>query len=134
MSRAIAFVQRLSDQLGSSSDFFFEEAPFSDFKFVATSLVGYLAILFFIKKYGNDKKPIKLPSLFYLHNIILCAVSLALLSLITPIIFEEWVAHGLYYSICDRSMGFNNSLNFLYYLNYLTKVDLDLLHYIYTRG
>ena len=122
MSATIAFVQRLSDQLSSSSDFLFEEAPFTDLQFVATSVVGYLAILFFIKKYGNDKKPIKLPSLFYTHNIVLCAVSLTLLSLITPIIFEEWVAHGLYFSICDRSMGFNNRLNFLYYLNYLTKV------------
>jgi fatty acid elongase 3 len=42
-------------------------------------------------------------------------------ALIGFIAFQDWAKNGLFHAICDRSMGLNNHLNWLYYLNYLTK-------------
>ncbi|KAJ3301833.1 hypothetical protein HDV03_000300 [Kappamyces sp. JEL0829] len=67
------------------------------------------------------EKPIQFPTAFYVHNLLLCVVSAVLLGSIGEIAFSDWSQHGIFHAICDPTMGFNNHLNWLYYLNYLTK-------------
>ena len=97
-------------------------APFTTPVFVVSTVASYLSLLYVIQTaMKNQEKPIQFKSLFYVHNMMLCAASAIMFVLIGSIAFQDWASNGLFHAICDSSMGLNNHLNWLYYLNYLTK-------------
>jgi fatty acid elongase 3 len=104
-----------------TSQFVFLNARFTSVAFVLSTVTGYLSFLFVLTRFMKNASPFKLAGQFYIHNALLCIASLIMLVLIAPIAYQDWAKNGLFHAICDRSMGLNNHLNWLYYLNYLTK-------------
>ncbi|KAJ3364632.1 hypothetical protein HDU91_002471 [Kappamyces sp. JEL0680] len=120
-----AVIQSLVVRLSGydSQTFEMASAPFTSVPFVACTVIGYLSILYGIQSFmAAREKPIQFPTAFYVHNLLLCVVSAVLLGSIGEIAFSDWSQHGIFHAICDPTMGFNNHLNWLYYLNYLTKM------------
>ena len=106
----------------NTDEFDFHSAPLTSNKFIVSTVIVYLTTLFLIQTVMKNYQPLKFKSIFYIHNVLLVLVSSMLLGLIGPIAINDWFQNGLFHAICDQSMGENNHLNFLYYLNYLTKV------------
>ncbi|KAJ3364633.1 hypothetical protein HDU91_002472 [Kappamyces sp. JEL0680] len=106
----------------NTATFLFENAPFTSVPFVIATVVGYLALLVVLSAFMKNAAPLKLTGIFYVHNALLCIASLVMLCLIAPIAISDWLDHGLFHAICSLEMSTNNHLNWLYYLNYLTKV------------
>jgi len=80
----------------------------------------YLVVIFGGREVMRDRAPLKLNTLFKIHNFVLTAVSGALLVLFAEQLLPQLWKHGLYENICGAS-GWTQPLVVLYYLNYLTK-------------
>ncbi|ORZ25736.1 ELO family [Absidia repens] len=97
--------------------------PFASFDEVWVSCVIYFTVIFggqFILKYLPSFKPQILKVPFQIHNVLLTAVSGALLALLIEQILPTYTKHGLFYAICEPS-AWNQQVELLYYLNYLVK-------------
>ena len=101
--------------------FQFEYAPFTSLTTVIMVITTYLSLLFGFQSSMKAYKPQRMEKLFIIHNSSLCLASAALLCAIVPIIYANVSSEGLFFSICDRTMAFNPTLNFFYYINYLMK-------------
>lgn len=66
------------------------------------------------------KEPVSVKPLFFLHNAILSAASLALLVLFLEIIVPNIWNNGLLWSMCSPN-AYTPRIEFLYYINYLIK-------------
>ena len=89
----------------SANDFEFVpgKTPLSTSREVAAVIVAYYAIIFGGRAVMKSLDPIKLNTLFQIHNFVLTAISAILLVLL----FEQYlgiiVRHGVYYSICSEN-------------------------------
>jgi fatty acid elongase 3 len=76
------------------------ETPLSTTPVVVGALISYLVVIFGIQAVMTNKQPIKLNTLFQLHNVILSSGSLLLLVLmleeVIPIVWRD----GFYNAIC----------------------------------
>ncbi|KAH6655368.1 GNS1/SUR4 family-domain-containing protein [Truncatella angustata] len=116
--------------------------PADDFKFVAGKTpmstlkeAGIFVIIYYIIIFGGrelmrGREPLKLKSLFLIHNFYLTAISAILLVLFAEQLLPTVVRKGIFYAICDREGGWTQPLVVLYYLNYLTKY-LELLDTVF---
>lgn len=96
----------------------FAQAPLSSRGACATAFVLYLVVLAVVKSAGLS--PMRLRSLFFVHNALLSLASAALLaafiSQLAPMLLES----GIDFAICSPR-AFTRTLEWLYYLNYLFK-------------
>ncbi|KZT30578.1 GNS1/SUR4 membrane protein [Neolentinus lepideus HHB14362 ss-1] len=96
------------------------QTPLSTQTSVFSALVTYLATVFSIRKYMKDKAPMKLTTLFQLHNIILSAGSGLLLALMVEEVVPLWWKHGMFYAMCSDG-AWTSRLEFYYMINYYIK-------------
>jgi len=106
-----------------TSDFKFEMGalPLSNITEVALSLVVYLSVVFGLREFMKSRDAMPLKSLFALHNFLLTLASLVLLLLLLELIVPKLATHGLFWTICSEEMFQDKRLEFVYYLNYLSK-------------
>ena len=78
------------------------KTPLSTSTSVCTALISYLAVIFIFREIMKSQEPMKLRTLFRLHNITLSMGSAVLLVLTLEEILPIWYNHSLYYAICDR--------------------------------
>ncbi|KAL1738020.1 ELO family, partial [Schizophyllum fasciatum] len=106
-----------------------EKTPMSTTPAVVTALTSYLAVIFGIQAVMKNQQPLKLNTLFRIHNVFLSSGSLLLLVLmveeIAPILWE----HGLFYSICNEG-AWTPRLEFYYMINYYFKY-IELLDTVF---
>lgn len=74
--------------------------PLSDTPQVVATLVGYLATIFSVRWYMQDKPALKLTPFFRAHNAFLTAISGLLLVLIAEEIVPIWLRTGTFDAIC----------------------------------
>lgn len=74
--------------------------PLSDTPQVVATLVGYLATIFSVRWYMQDKPALKLTPFFRAHNAFLTAISGLLLVLIAEEIVPIWLKTGTFDAIC----------------------------------
>ncbi|KAI9933139.1 hypothetical protein ASPWEDRAFT_116271 [Aspergillus wentii DTO 134E9] len=106
-----------------ASEFQFVEGvtPMSTFKETAIALVIYYIIIFGGREVMKFFQPLKLNTLFMIHNFYLTAISGTLLVLFMEQLIPTVWRHGIYFTICEHDGGWTQPLIVLYYLNYLTK-------------
>lgn len=113
-----------------------DKTPMSTFKETGTMIAFYYLTIFTGYQWMKNREPFKLSTLFKIHNLMLTAVSGALLVLFLEQLVPSLWNNGLYKCICS-SPGWSDKLVVLYYvstrdprartltnrtqLNYLTK-------------
>lgn len=80
------------------------KTPLSTPQQVFPTLAGYLVVVFGLRAYMKNRPPLKLQGLFQLHNIILSAGSLLLLSCMAEEIAPLYWKHGLFWAMCNEGM------------------------------
>ncbi|KAI8900979.1 ELO family [Globomyces pollinis-pini] len=106
----------------NTHDFQFDAMPFYSTQSMVTTVLVYFSVIFGLQSMMKNLSPIRINSIFFIHNALLSFVSLALLALMVPMIAADISKNGLFHAVCGQSMGYNNHLNFLYYINYMMKV------------
>lgn len=102
--------------------FHFENAYFSSWQSVLTSIVLYLTTLYGIQQYMKNRKAFDLNKLVILHNGILCVGSAILFYLLAFEIGSQMYQRSPFDVFCDEGNENQHSdLIFYYYVNYLFK-------------
>ncbi|EIN13748.1 elongase of fatty acids ELO [Punctularia strigosozonata HHB-11173 SS5] len=96
------------------------KTPLSTTPEVVAGLVGYLVLVFGLREYMKDKQPLKLTTLFQLHNVLLSSGSLLLLTLMMEEIAPIAWKHGIFYAMCHQS-SWTRRMEFYYMINYYFK-------------
>ena len=91
--------------------------PLSTFQETAALLVTYYVVIFGGREVMKNFSPLKLNTLFMLHNFILTAISAILLALFVEQLVPTIWRHGIFYSICDHRGGWTQPLIILYYVS-----------------
>jgi fatty acid elongase 3 len=91
--------------------------PMSTFGATATALIGYYVVVFGGREAMRGREPLKLNGIFMLHNLVLTAISGALLLLFLEQLIPTVVRHGVFYGICDIEGGWTDHLVILYYVS-----------------
>jgi fatty acid elongase 3 len=86
-------------------------SPLSQTHQVVTALASYLAVVFGLRHIMRDQPPLKLTTLFQLHNIILSAGSALLLALMVEEVFPIYWNHGLFHAMCSNNAWTTVRLN-----------------------
>lgn len=105
----------LFEKFQKLDDFEFKLAPLSSIYSCFGLILGYLM---FVHLFPRLKFQVK--TLFFLHNAILCTVSLFLFACFVEQVYPMFNNKGLFYSICNKHSQ-TPVLNALYYVTYLTK-------------
>ncbi|KAK8135935.1 hypothetical protein PG984_003875 [Apiospora sp. TS-2023a] len=115
-----------------ADDFRFEagRTPMSTLKETSIFVVIYYIIIFGGREVMRKRDPLKLKTLFIIHNFYLTAISAILLALFIEQLLPTVVRKGIFFAICDHEGGWTQPLVVLYYLNYLTKY-LELLDTVF---
>ncbi|KAK7911468.1 hypothetical protein PG985_013949 [Apiospora marii] len=115
-----------------AEDFRFEagRTPMSTLKETSIFVVIYYIIIFGGRELMRKRDPLKLKTLFIIHNFYLTAISAILLALFIEQLLPTVVRKGIFFAICDHEGGWTQPLVVLYYLNYLTKY-LELLDTVF---
>lgn len=98
-----------------------EVTPLSTVPPVAFGLVAYLTIVFGLREFMRSRDKFELKTAFIVHNFLLTLGSLTLLLLLSELVFPMLWNHGIFYAICDSAAYEDGRLQFVYYLNYLSK-------------
>jgi fatty acid elongase 3 len=77
-----------------------EVTPLSTDKAVLSALATYLVTIFSIQAFMKSRQPLKLTTLFQIHNVILSSGSALLLALMLEEILPVVWNRGLYHAIC----------------------------------
>ncbi|KAI8065885.1 ELO family [Gongronella butleri] len=97
--------------------------PLSTVLEVAVSCVIYFVAIFggqvVMKSFSAMNTPV-VKAAFQVHNVLLTAVSAALLVLLVEQVFPNLYHHGLFYALCEPS-AFDQKSELIYYMNYLVK-------------
>ncbi|KZT54401.1 GNS1/SUR4 membrane protein [Calocera cornea HHB12733] len=96
------------------------ETPISTWPVVCAILVGYLGVIFGIREIMKPYKPLKLNSLFQIHNIFLTVGSATLLVLMLEEIIPHWYKYGFFSAICN-TRAWTPRMEFYYMVNYYIK-------------
>ncbi|EAU93111.2 fatty acid elongase [Coprinopsis cinerea okayama7 len=94
--------------------------PLSTDAVVVAALVTYLATIFGIQAVMKNQQPLKLTTLFQIHNVILSSGSLLLLVLMLEEIIPIWWNNGFHYALCHEN-AWTPRLEFYYMVNYCFK-------------
>ncbi|KAI1251645.1 hypothetical protein MGN70_006213 [Eutypa lata] len=94
--------------------------PFSTLAETVGMIVLYVVVIFGGREFMRNRKPLKLNTLFKIHNLLLTLLSGGLLVLFIEQLVPQLWNHGLYANICGAD-GWTKPLVTLYYLNYITK-------------
>ena len=102
-----------------ASEFQFVEGvtPLSTFNETAVLLVTYYAIIFGGREFMKKRAPLKLNTLFMIHNLYLTLISGALLALFIEQLLPTVWRHGIFFAICDHKGGWTQPLIVLYYVS-----------------
>ncbi|KAH9486934.1 Putative elongation of fatty acids protein 1 [Psilocybe cubensis] len=103
--------------------------PLSTTKTVTTTLISYLVIIFGIQALMKDKKPLKLTTLFQIHNVLLSSGSLLLLVLMLEEIVPNIWNNGIHHALC-ASESWTPRMEFYYMINYYFKY-IELLDTVF---
>jgi len=76
------------------------KTPLSTDKEVVTTLISYLVIIFSIQAFMKDRQPLKLTTLFQIHNVFLTVGSLLLLVLMLEEILPNIWYNGFHHALC----------------------------------
>jgi hypothetical protein len=93
-----------------------EKTPMSTFKETGTMIAFYYLTIFTGYQWMKNREPFKLSTLFKIHNLMLTAVSGALLVLFLEQLVPSLRNNGLYKCICS-SPGWTDKLVVLYYVS-----------------
>ncbi|KAF9876720.1 fatty acid elongase [Colletotrichum karsti] len=104
----------------SEFEFVYGHTPLSTLTETLVMVALYLIIIFGGREMMRDRKPMKLNTLFKIHNLFLSLLSGALLVLFIEQVAPSLWQNGLYRSICTGA-GWTQPLVVLYYVNYLIK-------------
>lgn len=101
-----------------AEDFRFEQkvTPISTLKESVGLIVAYYAVIFGGRALMTNFSPVKLRTLFQIHNLFLTTVSGALLVLFMEQLIPTLYNHGLFYGICNKDGGWTQPLVVLYYV------------------
>ncbi|KAI9740044.1 MAG: hypothetical protein M1818_004795 [Claussenomyces sp. TS43310] len=111
-------------------EFVVGKTPLSTLKETSIFVVVYYTIIFGGRELMRTREPLKLKSLFLIHNFYLTAISAILLALYIEELVPTLLRKGVFYAICDPDGGWTPRLVLLYYLTYLTKY-LELLDTVF---
>ncbi|KAF8460646.1 GNS1/SUR4 family-domain-containing protein [Kalaharituber pfeilii] len=116
----------------SAMDFKFEQGvtPFSTLPVSLGIIATYYAVIFGGREVMKNYNPVKLRTLFQIHNLFLSILSGALLALFIEELAPTVWRKGLFFGICNHDGGWTQPLLVLYYLNYLTKY-IELLDTVF---
>ncbi|KDR84990.1 hypothetical protein GALMADRAFT_233524 [Galerina marginata CBS 339.88] len=103
--------------------------PLSTDRAVLSALASYLVIIFSIQAFMKNHQPLKLTSLFQVHNVILSSGSLMLLILMLEEILPMIWNNGFHHALCARE-AWTPRLEFYYMINYYFKY-LELLDTVF---
>lgn len=79
------------------------KTPLSTMPVVSATLASYLIIIFSIQQVMRDRPPLKLNTLFRIHNAFLTLGSALLLALMVEEVASIWVKSGTYDTMCNES-------------------------------
>lgn len=105
------------------------QTALSTFKEAAICITAYYVIIFGGRELMRNRAPIKMNTLFKIHNFYLTAISGGLLLLFAQQLIPALWKNGLYDGICGAT-GWSQELLVLYYITYLTKY-LELLDTVF---
>jgi fatty acid elongase 3 len=97
-------------------EFVVGKTPMSTLKETSILVAVYYAIIFGGRELMRDREPLKLKSLFLIHNFYLTAISAILLALYIEELVPTLVRKGVLYAICDPDGGWTQRLVVLYYV------------------
>ncbi|KAF8203660.1 elongase of fatty acids [Pholiota molesta] len=106
-----------------------EVTPLSTDKAVLSALATYLVTIFSIQAFMKSRQPLKLTTLFQIHNVILSSGSALLLALMLEEILPVVWNRGLYHAICAAE-AWSPRMEFYYMVNYYFKY-LELLDTVF---
>ena len=89
----------------------------STWRETVAALVTYYTIIFAGRELMKGRKPIKLQSLFKVHNFSLTIISGALLALFLEQLVPTIARGGIFHSICHYDGGWTDKLVILYYVS-----------------
>jgi fatty acid elongase 3 len=92
------------------------KTPMSTLKETSIFVAVYYTIIFGGRWLMQGREPLKLKSLFLLHNFYLTAISAILLALYIEELFPTVVRHGVFHAICHHDGGWTQPLVVLYYV------------------
>ncbi|RAL15128.1 elongation of very long chain fatty acids protein [Aspergillus homomorphus CBS 101889] len=106
-----------------ASNFQFVEGktPLSGLKETSTVLVLYYTVVLGGRRLMREREPLRLKTLFLLHNLVLSTISAILLGLFLEQLVPTIAKNGLRFAICNREGGWTQPMALLYYMNYLIK-------------
>jgi fatty acid elongase 3 len=88
----------------------------STFKETGIFIVLYYAIIFAGRELMRNREPLKLKTLFLIHNLYLTVISAILLVLFIEQLLPTVVRRGIFHAICDADGGWTQPLVVLYYV------------------
>jgi fatty acid elongase 3 len=97
-------------------EFVVGKTPMSTLKETSIFVAIYYTIIFGGREYMRNRHPLKLKSLFLIHNFYLTAISAILLALYIEELLPTIVRKGLFFAICDHEGGWTQHLVVLYYV------------------
>lgn len=93
------------------------ETPLSNIRSTAAMLVTYYVVIFGGRAVMKNFPPLKLNTLFMIHNFYLTAISATLLALFIEQLLPTIWKNGIFFSICDHQGGWTQPLIVLYYVS-----------------
>lgn len=92
------------------------KTPMSTLRDTSIFVVIYYAVIFGGRELMRKRDPLKLKTLFLIHNFVLTLVSAVLLALYIEELLPTVVRKGIFFAICDRDGGWTQRLELLYYV------------------
>jgi len=96
------------------------KTPLSTTPIVSATLVAYLVIIFGTQEVMRDRPPLKLNTLFRIHNVFLSLGSGILLALMAEEVASIWAVSTTFDTICNET-SWTPRLEFYYMINYYFK-------------
>lgn len=97
--------------------------PFSHWHYQAVAVTLYFLTTFLLQRLMRTRKPLDIPRLLFLHNILLCLASLLLAGWLTLTLASRYLGglslHGL---VCSRAIYDDGHMHLIYYTNMFFKV------------
>lgn len=90
--------------------------------FVTSMVVAYVVSVHAAQRFMRDREPIPCTRAMRTHNMFLVWLSALLGTALFMEALRQGTKHGLHYTLCSLDMHRNGPLQFLYFINYLTKI------------
>lgn len=100
----------------SEFEFVRSVTPLSTIESTGIMLVAYYLIIFGGREFMKNRAPLKLNTLFMIHNLYLTLISGTLLALFIEQLLPTIWRHGIFYAICDYNGGWTQPLIVVYYV------------------